>query len=771
MTRISLYALIPCVLVSLVFGTAYLDLCLLTVVFAAVINLIRKRSVAASVLMLAFTVISAISCGNTFALSNKSFYPLLEEAVTLKCVVDETPAIDADGGSFTAVMVSALHHGEEIALDGKVTVHLNGGDISLSYGDLIEFKTRLTLPSESLYAGGFSYRSYLRSMGVHIVCTAYDFATVNHGTYEGVNPVTHKIFRLRRSLLEKCDQYFNGDTAAFIKALLLGYSSDISENMSDNIRRAGISHVIAVSGMHLSILMIIINAFIRRLKFSGSVIVAPVLSILCTLFITALTGFSPSVKRAAIMLIISNSASIFRRENDSLQSLSFAIVILLLANPFAILDVRLALSASAVLGIILLSPVISRALGRLIKIGALREIIVITLAAQIFTAPLSVIFFNTISVTGVVTNLLVIPIIPYLMGTGVLFLFMSFQPLAEFLSDGMWLAVNAITKAAELVSSIPFAQVEVGFAKFIYITVLAAVAVYLIKKTVGCEKRGRSVAYFCISCAATVLIFFPPVAGDMDITAINVGQGDCTLIELPGGKTMLIDGGGGLAEDYDVAERIIRPYLIEHGISKIDYAVISHFHSDHAEGILNLAESFPIGCIIAPDYLKGDGSGIVERLFDICKSRRIPLYLMDRGDTLTPEKDVSLTVYSPDFPYVYNDNDASLVFKISAFGRSLLFTGDIEYYGRRMLARNPQEIQADILKAPHHGDYTIADAELLQAVNPDTVYVCVGANNTYGHPSEETVELYADRGINVLRTDIDGTLKFKIKRNGKLSIS
>ncbi len=771
MTRISLYALIPYVLTSLTFSTAYFDLYALTAIITSIVNFVRRRNIAQSLFLLVFTVIALLNCGSAFSLGSKSFYPLLEEPVTLKCVVDETPAYSDDGIEFTAKMISAVHFGEDKELKGKVLVYVNGTNTTFNYGDLIEFKTELILPDEELNDGGFNYRSHLVSRGIYTTCTSEDFAVINHGTYEKINPIIYAVFKLRSTLLQKCDEYFSGDTSAFVKALILGYKNDISYKTSSDIRRAGISHIISVSGMHLSIFMVIINAILRKLQFRGNVFAIPVLNALCALFITAMTGFSPSVKRAAIMLIISNSASVFYRENDSLQSLSFAVFILLLVNPCAIYDVRLTLSAASVLGIILFSKKLTEKLGRFIKIELLRDISAVTISAQIFTAPLCVLFFNSISLLGIVTNLIILPAIPYLMSTGVAFLLMPINTVADFLSDGIWAVVNIILIIAGRVAEVPFAQVEMSFHKFLYISLLCAVIVYLMKKTITCRNFRKNIVCFSISCIAAFLIFFPPAMGNLHITVINVGQGDCTLIQFPNGKTMLVDGGGTPSSDYDIAEKIIKPYLIQNDITKIDYAVISHFHSDHAEGILNLADDFPVGCIIAPDYLKAGSAEVIQKAFDICNEFEIPMYLMGAGDEFYPDEDTSFTVYNPDDKYIYSQNDGSMVFKISAFGKSILFTGDIEYYSRHLLSQSKSDISADILKAPHHGDYSIADGEFLEAVDPDIVYACVGENNPYGHPAEESVMLYAAKGIDVFRTDLNGTIKFIIKRNSKISIS
>ncbi len=769
MKRISLYALIPYLLMLFSFSTRYFDVYILTVTGICTINFIRKRKISTSVFLLFFSALAFFNCASSYSLCNKSFYPLIGKPVALTCMIDSTPSVNEDSIQFTAKMISAESNGKVFGLNEKIQVFVSGRNINLEYGDKIEFKTTLIPPDENNNDGGFNYRNYLRSQDIHIICNAYDFSISNYGTYEKVNPLIHKVFMIRSTLLDKCDRFLSEDESAFLKALMLGYKSDMSDSINLYIRRSGISHIVSISGLHLAIMMSIINLLLQKLKFRGRIFIIPIINILSALFITALTGFSPSVKRAAIMLIISNSASMVYRENDSVQSLSFALLILLLANPYAIWDVRLTLSAISVFGIILLNERINRKLPYFIKPAFIRDTLSMTLSAQAITAPLCIYYFGAISVLGVFTNLVVVPLMPYIMGTAVVFMIMPFDVISGFLSDGIWSSAKLITIIAKLIALIPFSQIEISFVEFTRTSLLISFVVYTIKKTIVCRVFYKNAICFLFACVAVFLIFFPPISDDVKLTVINVGQGDCTLIQFPNGKNMLIDGGGSATDDFDTAEKIIKPHLIQNGVDRIDYAVISHFHADHAGGILNLARILPMGCIIAPDYIKAGNDKTIQAILDICLQMNIPLYMMDKGDEFIIDDEILFQVYSPDKAYIYGENDASMVFKITAYGKAVLFTGDIENYTRHILTRE-EDISCDILKSPHHGDYSIADNNFLAVASPEFAYICVGENNPYGHPDERTLKLYADRNIKVLRTDFEKTIKFIIKRNGKIKI-
>ena len=440
MARISVFLLIPFIIISASFTSGYFDFCVLSLFLILLINFIRKTNLYPTCVMAFMAVLAIILCEKAFFINDKSFYPLIDKPITLSCVVDETPIYNDGRIRFSANMISAENTKEKFQLNGKVMVFANGDKADISYGDLLSFKTVLTLPAKSMNVGGFDYGNYLKTQSIHAICETYDFSIVNNGVYEKASPLVVGIFNIRDFLLKKCDMYFDTQTSPFIKALLLGYDSDISNRTKDNISRSGISHVVAVSGMHLSIFMSILGFLTYKIKGKHRRIIISCLNILVAVFITILTGFSPSVKRAALMLIILNCANIVYRENDSLQALAFSVLILMLANPFTILDPSLSLSAAAVVGIIFLSERFTEKL-TFIKIKMIREIIAFSLSAQISTFLLSAYYFKSISVLGIITNILILPIIPFIMAMGIVFLISPFGWLSGFVSGGVWLGV------------------------------------------------------------------------------------------------------------------------------------------------------------------------------------------------------------------------------------------------------------------------------------------------------------------------------------------
>lgn len=759
MSRFWVHILLPFLFVSLTYDTSYLSVLLCTLFLLAVTGFIRRKNIFITIHYLLFSLIALLICNNAYSVTNKSFYPLVDKPVTLTCAVDDTPVYSGGTVSYTAKMISAMSGNSDFALDGKILLNyeIENTENIPSYADVIKFKTKLHIPEKS-----GNYRRYLNSIGVFVSCDTEEFAIVNNGKYEKANPILYGIFSARDAFIKKCDMFFNSDTSSFIKALLLGYKTDFSENIQSDITRSGISHIVSVSGMHLSVLVYLITFLIRRLKINlkFKFFAIPLLNIVCALFITALTGFSPSVKRAALMMVFANTASLLYRENDSLQSLSFAVVVLLISNPCAVYDIRLVLSALAVAGIVIYSPSIERALEKFIKIPVIRETCSISIASQIFTLPVIVYSFNTLSLLGILTNLIIVPAIPYIMGAGFVFLIIPVRYAADFISGGIWLSVQLIFKIIHIISSIPFCQVKVGFSQFAFVSVLSAASIWFIKRTIYCKSNIKNFVYFISSCVMVFTIFFNPAPFEFSISAIDTGRGDCSLIRFYDGKTMIIDCG---SYPDGAGTQSAKRYLAKEGISKIDYAVISSPGIENTENILLLAESMKIGCIIIPDCITLKNAKTIDSVLSQCEEKSIPVYLMNSGDSFSPCKECKVQILYPLENTHYKNSNSPLVLKINAANRSVLFTGSIKSFERQVLSEST-DICADILKLPSGDSFTWADENFTDAVNPDFAYIFSQNIN------EKTAKLYSDKDITLFPVLSNGTVKFTINRNGEIRI-
>lgn len=754
MSLLWVHILLPFLAVAFVYDTEYIGLLICTLPVIAIISFIRRKNVWISFIYVSSAIIALCLCNSTYSISNKSFYPLLEKPVTLTCVVDDTPIVSEGRVSYTTKMISAISAGEEFALDGKVMLDyaIDDNKSIPQYADVLKLKTKLSVPEK----GRINYRRHLNSTGIFVSCKAEDAAIVNCGKYENANPLLYAIFGARDYLINKCNSYFGGDTATFMKALLLGYKTDFSKGVQSDITRSGISHIVAISGLHLSVLVSLITFLIRKLKASAKIkfLAVPLLNIICALFITAITGFSPSVKRAAIMMVWANVASLFYRETDSRESLSVAVLLLIIENPCAVYDIRLILSALAVAGIVLCSERIEGFIGKFVKSKFLRETCAVSVSAQVFTLPVAVYSFNTISALSLAANLIIVPIIPYIMAAGLIFLVTPFDFLADFFSGGIWLAIQFIFKTIHLISAIPFAQIKIGITKFMQILTPSALAFLFIMATIRCRKTATKAICFTAACAFSFLLFFPIRSADFTISAIDTGKGEATFIKFPCGKTMLVDCG---LYPTGNSAKSVEDYLLEKGVGKIDYIVASSLGSGNINNILYLAGNMKTGSVILPDCPSQSATDMTDNIISRCKGKNIPVYLMDSKDGFSHCENCKVQILFPFENEKYENSSNSTVVKATANNRSVLLAGDIKESESIVLLK--EDINADILKFTKNTSHKI-----IKAVSPEFAYIFTD------EADEDTAKLLAEDKVTLFSVFSSGTVEFKINKNGQIRI-
>lgn len=250
--------------------------------------------------------------------------------------------------------------------------------------------------------------------------------------------------------------------------------------------------------------------------------------------------------------------------------------------------------------------------------------------------------------------------------------------------------------------------------------------------------------------------------GTLAVSFIDVGQGDCELIEFPSGKSMLIDCG-----EKECYEKMAMPYLQKEQIGKVNLALVSHFHSDHAGGILRMAELNAADRIAAPNTESGDD--IRSQILKAAKDRNIDVLNIDSSKKLEADSSVTVKVLAPN-TYILNNlgsnvNNTSVVLKLSYGETDFLFTGDLEADAEKVLLSS-ENLAAEVLKVAHHGSKTSSSREFLNAVKPKYAVIEVGEDNRYKHPSETTLKSLSEIGADVLRTDLNGNIKFTAEKSG-----
>lgn len=487
-------------------------------------------------------------------------------------------------------------------------------DAQIEYGDEVMIKGELIPPTEQRNYGGFSYKQYLKIQNIYGIINV---SNIEIKSRNRINPILYFSNAMSCKIKEKINYLISENEASILKGIILGDTSNIEEKMYEKFRVSNISHILAVSGMHVSYIVIGIKLLLDK-KIGKRKTKYIIITIL--IFYMFLTGFSTSIVRATIMSIIVILSGILYRKNDIWTSISFSLLIILIYNPFAILDIGLQLSYAGTIGIILFcknvleifnnvkskkEKVNKKINKNILKIQKLKEILAVTVSVQIAILPIMIYHFNIFGTYFFITNLLVSIIIGPIIILSFFTIILSFMlfPIAKNLAIVLENAIKILIQVSEL-SRLPLSKIYFTTPKIwmicLYYSILSILRVlyqiYNSRITNNTQNRFKNLIELIkykyrekYKTKINILIIFVIIAiaifqivpKSLKVNFVDVGQGDCTFIITPRNKTILIDGGGNVSSEFDVGKNILLPYILDRGYKNIDYIIISHFDQDH----------------------------------------------------------------------------------------------------------------------------------------------------------------------------------------------
>lgn len=575
---------------------------------------------------------------------------------------------------------------------------------------------------------------------------------------------------LRRELGARARETLRSEDArALVPALMVGERAFVDPKLRDAFTDSGLAHVLSVSGLHLSVCVLGAFRLLRALLGLSARIDAHRLAALAVLplapLYAAFTGAEPPVLRAAVGAALFLLAQLLSREADGWTSLAVAFVGLVALDPPALFSPSFQLSFAACAGMLGLSPPLrtllpkpgrSSILGRALQ--ACVTAFVATAAATLATLPLVALYFQRVSLSSLLANVVAVPVglaatvLCALAGAIGLVLPPALDPLLHLAG---W-STDLLAALARLFASLPGSRLPLlapsSTETLAFLGALCGLALLRRSRRVAAWVAGASLALL-----AAVRLLSAPTGGELHVEFLPVGQGDAVLLRLPSGEAVLVDTGGDLRGEEEVARYGILPLLAERGIVRLRALVISHLHPDHAGSAPEILRQLRV----AEVWFTGrplDGP-IGGRLAEAMREREIPLRTFAAGSGPLALGGVVFEFLGPPDPEgaqdepLFGDNDASLVLRIRHGEVALLLPGDVEEEGERALVESGADLSAHLLKAPHHGSRTSSTVAFLDRVRPTHVVFCVGWRNRFGFPHREVVERYRGLGARLHRTD------------------
>lgn len=559
-------------------------------------------------------------------------------------------------------------------------------DNVLEYGDLVELKGEYIAPSESRNYKGFNYKEYLKTKKTYGIIRT-DNNSIKVIEKKKLNVMLIISNNIRNSIIKKTDKILPDKTSKLLIGILLGNKEEISEEIIESFKSSSLSHMLSVSGAHTAYIILGISYILNKSRISKRW--THIITILVLILFMFITNFTSSVIRACLMGILVLGAKIFFRKNDSITSISLSLLIILIYNPFLINEIGLQLSYLGTLGIILLNKNVKYLFSNIKISKKVVQLLSITFSAQLMIMPIMTFKFNTISLTFFISNVLASPFLGIIMIFGFITIFVSFvsYKLAKMLAIILNLNLEGLICISNITSKLPFSNILIKTPYvfsiiFIYCLILILNYMFIVyKKETNLRLFQKKIIKLInfkntrriLGCIIVIVVLlnlfsylYTSISQNLKIYFIDVGQGDSCLIITPNNKKILIDGGEG-------NPKILLSYLLDRRIKTLDYVMISHFDSDHCNGLTEVLENLNVKNIIISKqvYFCDEYKDIAK----IINTKKINVIYAKQGDIFKVDKKVKIDIFYPNEELKYQDlNNNSIVAKVSYTSFSILFT-------------------------------------------------------------------------------------------------
>jgi competence protein ComEC len=726
--------------------------------------------------------------------------------VTVEGIVIESPLAFIDKNVLIIRCLRVIKDKSYIPVSGNIRLAVPA-DLNFQYGDFIRFHSTLKRIHNFNNPGGFDYEHYLNLQGIYAAGFIADSSKIVLLRQNSASPIRLKLESFRFYLKQLIYKNAVSPQREIIEAMTIGNQKAIPTDVRDNFSKTGTSHILSINGLHIGIIaasafffvfLILKSSQYMMLRFN-IIKLAAAAAFFMVLISAFIAGMEIPVLRSTLMALIFLIALISGKQKDLYNTLALAALIILVILPEALFDSSFQLSFMAVLALIYIVPRFSdltfpqlellplwgQSIIRYIYLSAL-----VCGAVTIGTLPLIMYYSNRVSSITIIANLILVPLLGTLVLTISMFFILAafFSPaiagyLIKLASFFVQISVNIINKlAAPSWSSFNCTTPNIVEITFFYLFIFLVIQ-FIEAREKRKTQKGFSPRRFLIFkyLLITTVVFFAAdltyltarnkLSPDLKITVIDVGQGNSTLVRFPGGKNMLIDGGGFSDSSFDTGKSVLAPFLYHERISNVDTVVLSHPHPDHLLGLIYIMNNFDVRQvwrsnlpIDLEDYPQWEKAIKLNNINVSLVSNKSPerIFYGVKVNVLWPSNYSVQDMNNLSYDEV---NDSSLVLKIT-FGKiSFLIPGDISTDVEKQLIKSKTDLHSDVLVVPHHGSAHSSSAEFIKAVACRYAIVSAGKANVFHHPHPSILQRYNDAGVNILRTDRDGAVTITTNGN------
>ncbi|MCR5785613.1 MAG: DNA internalization-related competence protein ComEC/Rec2 [Eubacterium sp.] len=642
---------------------------------------------------------------------------------------------------------------------------IKAGQIISAYGTVSLFDTAAN-------PGNFDMRDYYRRKGIDFSIFADGWEIVNYK----FNYVSEFLCKLREGLKTVYSKSVSEDAAGVLLAMTAGDKSLLTDDIKNLYQSAGISHILAISGLHVSVIGMLLFKLLRKLN--RSYILSSLISGSAVLLFGSLCSFRLSALRAIIMFIVMISASTMGRPYDSLTSLGIAGIIIMLINPLALFSTSFLLSFSAVLGAVYVNSVLNQYLS---FDNYFAKSVILSFSVQLTILPVMMYFYCEIPVYCCLINLLVLPFCGVLLGGAIVGGFLGFfLPFLSFLIlKPCEFILFCYRLVCEAFSKLPFNTIVTGRPPKVMIVLYYITLLFFLsflenknkkeKKDVSSGnklnmflKPAHAVAFISIW---TLVMSFKPL-GFAEVAMLNVGQGDGIYVKSDG-LNIFVDGGS--SDVSSVGEQRILPYLKYRGVGEIDYWFVSHTDNDHISGIFEILNyGYRIKNLVFAKGMVYDETS--DELIALAKDKNTNVIFLGKGESVNYKNTCIKCIYPNEKIMQTDKNEASMVMEFTNGNFKVLFTGDAGKEAEEEMIKSRVLEDIVLLKCGHHGSKSSSSAEFLKQISPEAVIISAGVDNSYGHPDVEALERIYNVCPNVYCTKELGLIRV-VWKNEKMIIS